>query len=471
MVRNYTAPLRPRYPRSGSSGGGLVNRAASYALRRGAAPYIMNAAAKVPYIGTAVRAAGLGYQAYRMFRGQRTATQTAMKKRKTFQGSFRYVGKFKKPKKGGKVSLPKKLGCVLSVEQYGAINDPDLVSIGHSTFPFKSVVRAICYAILRKILKKAINFDGNDLDQEIPAFDYNDAKQGVITFIWKDEVSGTISRGDLELSNNDTIRILAEKANSGDFTNTLFSQMYNKLDNEAVWHTRTLERVMFIKPIRSGISIIDQVVLVDMNMLNEVIKLSVSSNIKIQNRTLSVGGSADTDRVDAQPVKGTLLKFKGLPKLKNMHVGAGLFSQKYITSGTTSEASMILVRGAELPSGHLEPKVKQDWQNCYAQSNVSLQPGEIKSSKLTMKKGAYFNNFFKAVQTVTGVPSAGNRNISSIPGYSQVFFFEELLNSGSTNKITLNYEQQLYISCYLITGRSNSINTDHLNQEYNNTTA
>lgn len=425
------------------------------------------AASAIPYGRTAMnvyraaRTIQSAYRGYRARQAQREAAKNARNPRQTFQFSGRYAGKFRKPKKSKKVSIAKKLGSVLSNETYGKCDDPDLVTIGHNTWPWSFASKSIAYAVFRKLFKKAINYDCQDIKQEMPLKDYNDAAQYRIQFVWKDEATGTITVTYVDGINNMTFESLGAASmtvSGAGSTDSFVGAIQAKFDNETMWNTRALERVML--RYRGG-GTADFATLCDMNMHNEVLKLSVYSSIKLQNRTLAAGAaSADTDRVDTQPIKGRLLKFSGIPKPRNQHVPNNLFATAAGNTGVT------LVRGAQLPTGHGEPYVKQDFNNCYASTSVSLQPGEIKSSKIGMKKGAYFNNLFKSVRQITG----GGWQ-SAIPGTTELFFFEEVLNSGSSNLITINYEQQLYVSCYLVTGKSPSMNTNHTQVELNNTTA
>lgn len=440
---------------------GVLTRSMARDIAINAASNFIPGAGTARNVYNAARVIQGAWRAYKSRQQSKTAQKANSPARRTYFGTGKYVGRFRSPKKGGKTSIAKKLGAVLSVEQYGKINDPDLVVMGHTTHPMYSLCLAIAYAILRKTFKKAFNFDGNDINQEIPAYNYNDSSSIRLVFVWKDEATGTITAPTLNVLNDKSIKDLATTAMTGDSTDSLVEQIFGKIDNETTWHTRCLERVLVRKMLGSETGTVT-----DINMLNEVLKISVSSSVKIQNRTLAAdagAGVADTDRVDSQPLKGRVLKFKGLPKLKNQHVAASLFSQRL--AQTEGEGSMLLVRGAELPGGHLEPKTKQDWTNCYAQANVSLQPGEIKSNKIFSKRAAYFNNFFKSYQQVSGNTQT---KITSIPGFCSMFFFEEVMNTGSSNKISLSYEQQLYISAYLVTGRTNSINTHHTQQEFSN---
>lgn len=448
MPRNYTTPYLPGRPMRHARTGALSRGAAALMSSPTATNFMVNAASA---LGPAGRMAALGYQAYRAIRGARTVTRQP--RSRVVQQRGRAAGKFKKPKKGGKISMAKKLGAVVSHEQFGRIEDPDLTCIGHSTYPLNTLAKAITYAVLRKVFSLAINFDGNDVNQEIPITNYNDAGTANLVLVYKNAGDSTILVQNVAIVNDDTIATLALKAATGDITASIQGAFTNKLLNEIGYANIELERVIF--------KTLDRVYC-DLNMLNEVMKVFVSSTIKLQNRTLAASAASfDTDRVDSQPLKGKLLTIKGVPKLKNAHVGASLFSL-----GSTTNGSMYLLRGAQMPAGHLEPKTKQDFQNCYASSNVSLQPGEIKTRKITMYNGSYFNNGFRALQ---GNQYSGK--LTKIPGNSELFFFEELLNSGSTNRIHVQYEQQLYVSVYLVKGRSNAINTEHTQAQENNVPA
>jgi len=435
--------------------GNMARRAAGTAMQGVISAFPGGRSAVLAY-----KAARTIQKAYRGYKARKAAPKKSSGPRRTVQYSGQYGGKFRRPSKKGGFSLAKKLGVVTSHELWGRVTDPDLVVVGHHTWPMSNVVNAINYAILRKLLKKAINFDASDINQEIPTENYNNAVGGRIEYVWKDAVTATIHVDAHVLINDDSIATVAR---------TFFDSILGQFDNNVTWPTRELERVMFRSTV-GGIS-----VMADMNMVHEVIKLNVSTTIKIQNRTLAAGATTgDTDRVDAQPLQGRLLQFRGVPKSKNIALNNNLFSPIYKENSVTpdySKSGVLLVRGAELGSSNIEPKTKQDWTNCYAQSNVRLAPGEIKTSKLNMSKGAYVNNLFKSIKAITGTSGTGSTSQSrqtAIPGFTQLFMFEELLNSGSTNNIWVQYEQQTYISCYLVTGRTPAINTNHTQSSYEN---
>lgn len=411
---------------------------------------LMNAG---PYGRAAVGAYRIGRYVYNRVR-QAQANRERTAPRRTLQFAGRYSGKFRKPKKTKKMSMAKKLGVVLSQEIYGKVDDPDMVVVGQHTFPKGQIAKALAYSILRKAIKKAIGFDATDIEQEIPFTDYNDAQKGRVKFVYKDPTDGTIKTASFDVVNNDTISSCASKACSGDFTVNFITQLENLMTEGTTESIYDLQRVIV-----SNITASTAIVLCDLNMLNEVVKVSVGTNIKMQNRTLaSSAADASTDRVDTQPIKGRLLQFKGVPQPLNMHEKSGLYN------GVMNAGSVVLIRGAELDGGS-EPRVKQDFSNCYRSSSISLQPGEIKSTKIGQKHAAYFNNLMKYIR------HRGNNSLyTSHKGYCQLAFFEEVLNSGSSNKITINYEQQLYISSYLITGKGSPINTEHNQAEQNNVT-
>lgn len=406
----------------------------------------------VPYGRTAVNAARIIQSAYRGYKSRAaTKKQQSAPYRRYYQFGGKYAGRFKKPVKSSKVSLPKKLGIVLSHEEYGAVKDPDMVILGHHTFPNVLLSRAIAIATVRKVLKSAINFDGENVDKEIPVTNYNDALGGTLVFVFKNGATGSILVQNASIINDDTISTVCNKPCTGDITSSIVTTFNKMLTNQSGFAFLELERVIY--------KVLDRV-LCDLNMFNQVIKLSVSSQLKLQNRTFAASATTgDADRVDSQPIKGKLLNFAGVPKPKGT-VGTELFAFDETTN------SMFLMRGAQCATQ--EPLVKQDFTNCFASTNVYLQPGDIKSTKIAMNKGFYFNNLFKSMQ---GLLETANSKFTKIPGQSQLFLFEELLNSGSTNPIHVQYEQQLYIGAYLISGKATSIKTVHTQTEYNNVPA
>lgn len=412
----------------------------------------------VPYYNTArtvYNAARTIQSAWRKYQGRSGAKQqqkTQSSSRRVLQFGSKYAGRFRKPKKGSRISMAKKIGCVVSHEMYGQIKDPDLVCIGHHTTPIPFIAKAVAIALLRKVLKRAINFDGNDVTKEIPVTDYNDSANGVILLIWKNATDNANLTQQIDIAANKSINDLTSQTTTGSITYNLIVTLERVFLNTSNYGELELDRVLYKTNGR---------VVCDINMYNEVIKLFVSSSLKLQNRTFAAGeANASTDRVDTQPLKGKCLKFVGVPKLKDSAVNVNSLAPKYDLIGT------ILVRGAEL--GTLEPFVKQDFSNAYASAGARLGPGEIKYSKLSMKKSFYFNNMLKVLQSI-----ANNNTYSKFPtpGYTEMFQFEELLNSGSTNPIHVQYEQQLYISTYCFSGGSNSMRTIHTQDNKDNVPA
>jgi len=452
----YPTPMRTPVRYSGPQTRSMARSVAGAAIR--------GAMSLNPYGAAAVRAASViqrGYRAYRTYKSyQQRKSPGVAGPRRLLQFGGRGGGKFSRPSKKGKVDIAKKLGAKLSYEVYGKCTDPDMVVIGHNTYPVRIICEGIVFAILRKAFKKAINFDAQDVNQEIPAQWYNESTGCEVVFIWKDASTGTITVTQVTLANNDTISSVANKPTTGDSTDSFVTQIYNKFDNETTWNSRELERVIVRGPSSPNI------VLCDLNMVNEVITLQVSSQLKCQNRTFAAEsvdevGITSTDRVDTQPLIGKSLLLTGVPKLKSGHIPLGLFSPS-----NTFIGSMVLIRGAELPAGNQgQPYTKQDFTNAYAESKINLQPGDIKSSYIKMYKRSYFNNFLRSIKMVTG-----SDKVVQAPGKTNLLFFEEQLNSGSANNITVSYEQQLFISCYLVTGRSTAINTAHSQSNYSNVT-
>lgn len=364
------------------------------------------------------------------------ATRTSYKQKPVYG---RYAGRFKRGTRRNTQSMAAKLGCVLSNENYGSCTDADLVYIAHNTFAAGKVALAISCAILRKLFKKALNYDASAINQVIPTRS-DLASGGLVSFIFRNPVDDARTVISHTLANNDTIESVSNS----------FIGIITQIMNGTTY--LDLKSVTF-STYSDGGTIAH--VIADINMENEVLKLNLKSVLKVQNRTLgATSGSSEDDVVDAQPLVGKVIEFRGgCIKLKNNDVQNAVHFR-------IRDTGILLLPGSNLKTGQLEPRQKHDFSNAYKQSKFLLQPGDIKTGYIKSSHAAYFNNIFKAFkyskQTVSLVDYQ-----TAAPGKVQLISFEEQLNSGSANLIKVQYEQQQYVEAYLVTGKKPTITTFH----------
>lgn len=422
-----------------TSGGGRGSMDFTMQLAKAAA-----GASGSPYVRAtynAVQAARTIQKAYRAYKAGRTPMargtthQASRLARYSGVSTGKYRGLFKKPRrpKGGKGGNLKylKTGSMLTKEIYGSIDDADVVMLGHSTFPRSELAKVIAEATLRKLFAKA-GFVADAVDQEIPAFAYNDADGFQVSIVRVKE--GTITPTTYFTINNDTIATVAVNCGLIGFLETaMISNGNSGLD---------FDRIALYTSDRNGVATNTRLA-AELNLRTEVLELKVSSAMTIQNRTKSATGSTSTDVIDNQPLRGYLYQCAGsVPQTTTM--GRNVINTMELTG-------LQLIRGAEaatVSGGYLEPVHPKTFTNCYKSSRVSLQPGDIKKSYITSVWKGYWNNL------VVGKLQARLNNVapdsySYAPGKCQVFALEEILNSGSTNKITCNYELERKIGAVL----------------------
>jgi len=423
---------------------GPVTRSRSMPLMRAAGGAVLRTAANaVPYGRAAYQAATAIQRAWRGYKQYQNRRTLVKKGTAPYHGVGTFQGKFKKGNKKAGSSMATKLGCQISVENHGNVSDPDLVVVGHNTFPIGWVSRAILMAILRKAFKK-LGLNPTSLEQEIPGVAYNDAVGWRIELYYKNIATGSVTIDGYTTQNDATLKSIADQF-IGNFEEFLFNFNSTNVRSQGVLERLTIHDSQAVGTYNRTH--------VDLNLMNEVVVLYVSSSLKVQNRTIAASAAGEdqskfsTDRVDAQPIQGKKITFKGGRPVTKEMVMADKFDMK--------DSGWLKTTGADLGSYNHEPPVKSTFANAYAQSNVRLEPGHIKFSKLNWGRRAYLNN----MKASFNVKVAGGGTVASVPGKCEIIGFEEVINSGSSNNITVNFEQQLFISAYRVTGRQPIIPT------------
>lgn len=457
-VTPVSAPRAVRRP-------GMMTRAATRAARVLVNnPSVGSALLRaVPYGRAALGAAAAArtiQRAYRRYRTRQVPRPPAMRRtNRAFAGvsTHYYRGRFRKPRKTSKPKTQTKYlsnGYLLTSEVFGKVDDLDCVYIGHSTYNRTQFARVIACAVLRKLLKKA-GFNPDSPDQEIPFNGYNDSSGFELRWV-RIAGDGTILPSTYVVPNNTSLETLA--------TASGWQQaVYDLMNTQDGYSRGDFDRIALYSQDFNVTS--TGRLAAEVNLRTEVLELYSQSSVVIQNRTKSaVGGSDSTETVDNQPLKGYCYNFAGgVPQQKQTGV-SGL--TRVIGDG------IILQQSVDLSPATLfkEPPVPKTFSNCFASSYVRLDPGFIKRGSIVSKWRGYFNNIiFGKLKAVT--PDGANQNVSYSAGKCQLFALEEALNSGSTNKITVNYECEKKIGAMLITGKKPVMLTGWHEQERNNISA
>lgn len=412
--------------------GGLVTPKMAYTAIK-YAPYAYRAGKKV---FNTVQAANRQYR-------QRIAVQRIRAQRaKGFGGPSVgvYQGKFKRPKRAKTTKIADYLstGAMNYKEVYGDINDPECVYLTFSTWDRYSLLRTIHNALFKKLLKKAgINMDS--ATAELPLTNYNDSSGVTIVAVYKnpndDNVVATYS-----IPNDTSLQSLYDNDAC-----SLRTWMINKLEGNAETTQSKLERI--IMKVGAG-----GVVLAELNVMQEVLQCESILSIAIQNRTKGAGDttSASTERVDSQPIVGKLYEFVGGVPNEKQYGGSPI---RWVD---TSNGIGLFQAGGDI--NYQEPPPARHFSNVTKCSSVMLNPSIIKRHTMKWYARGYLNNLFDKWKNITNrTINANIANIGAVmanaPGKCAMFAFEEVLNSGSSNKITVSYELDRKDGAKLITAK------------------
>jgi len=394
--------------------------------------------------GAVAAAAGVGYLAgtalSSMFTQEIENIQSLMPG--TYQGKFALSANaaFK-----GLRDQYQKNGCVYIIENYGAVADPDLVYIGQSTWNDGAVINAIAGALLRKLFKKGFGLDPQTTYEVLSLSNFNVSSPGFTLRYESRGTTGTVTTKDVVIPANSSIDTLINLVDTGfSLYNAILSQLK---DNGPSIFTKI--------SVYSAPGVLQY----QMDMEKEVLHVAMSSHMVIQNRTKSVTGSTSTDEINTQPLKGPVYQFAiGTPKIK---AGSPIQLNQMENQG------LILVRTAQFGgtdvTAYKEPPVKKLFQNVTKTGYVRLNPGALKSMTIGSDIKGYFNNVLFKMRFNTQ-----DTQTKQCYGKSQLVCFEEELNSGSENNITLNYECQHIAGASLITTKNPNMQPGYAAAAINN---
>lgn len=365
----------------------------------------------------------------------------------TYQGKFALSAK--SAFKGLRDKYQKK-GAVYIVENYGSVADPDSVYIGHTTYNLQTIVWVIGTALLRKLFRVGVKCDVTTVYEELPLSNANpDSGPDAYRIIYETiDSDGTIARYNHDIPNDASLGIILG-LNLDGFV------LYNNLVNTlTIANPATLNKVYLYQ--RNGT---DYRLMTQMDMAKEILSIAMSSHMVIQNRTKSATGSGDSTQVDAQPLKGPVFEFStGIPKLKT---GAP------VLLNYTGLDGVILVRNGQFGgtdvTAYREPPVKSAFQNVVKSGYARLNPGALKSMTVGTDCKGYYGNIMHKLKV-----DSDQSTYSRAFGKSQMAIFEEELNSGSANNITVTYECQHIAGAEFTTTYSSNMQPGYASSAINN---
>lgn len=342
-----------------------------------------------------------------------------------------FVGKFDKPYK--KVSTVEKFltnGFVVQLENTGTVVDPDVVGVAHSTYSHEGWARCLASVIIRKLIFRAVGANPATSTELLGL-----SCQSVI-------MTYSTNFSTLMQSVTHTYNGLTDTLKSVAAT---FSPIIEQAFGEG-GSCFTLKEIIYVN-LQAGYEY-------KMNLEDSRLVVYVKSALKIQNRTLSDGSSANTDQVDANPIKGYAVQCNGgIPNIRGVQITPPLSELDQVGRAT--------ITGSSLNPADREPFRRINFTNGKYERKLLLNPGHIKYSTITSYKSGYLNNIIKSVRAIPS--TVGTLALKCAPGKSEAFMFEEVINTGADINMTLGYEQEIHVCMDLITGKKRAIRIEVAN--------
>jgi len=450
--------------------GPLTPSSSGLSAARGIA--MMAASSLSPSVRSAVRAAQVAKGVYNVgrvaFKGlKRTSksrhTQTPRSGNRKWNNTSTgvYGGKFRKPRKVKNSIFTQSLrsGYKMDVEEFGRVEDPDSVYIGHSTKHIVNMTTAIVGALLRKLFVKA-GYPIGDRFDELALFSWSNSDGFKIEYVVKNALdSGEALNTTVLIGDNQSFQSLMGGVGIGTM-GAIAAQMadFIKLTDKLVPHKLILymsDRNTVETNWRMASCI---------NVGYERMHLASKSTLTVQNRTAGAGAvTADksSERVDNQPLEGTLFEFnQATPKLKFMAFNTA--NQRPLNSFV--ENGLRLVRAAVLDNSMQNAPDPKIWSNCNKKSKVMIQPGSMKKTVLFHK---YESSLLTFLQRIQNFHTEGT-DFTGGSGKSQFLQLQETLRTSSTNPVTVQYERHLEIGCYFKSTKVAPIKANLIVSEQNN---
>lgn len=364
----------------------------------------------------------------------------------TYKGKFK---KAKKLKKDGLKTKAQKNGYHITGEIHGVVQDPHCIYIGHGTFHAVNFAKVLFMSAMRNLFKKAglVPATKNSKLQLEPG---GTSFIGQLRFVWQfmHPVTGVVTAYTRDWGAGDTFEGFVEGWTA---VQTPLNQMFLN-DLELLPHKLYMYRCDLIDTMTDEAQY-HEVCHLDLD--SQVFTIWMKSTLAVQNRTagdLATSGDLSLDRVDSQPLKGKKYFFKGgSPRLRN--VMDTLHDTTDAQLNNTTYYTFRSIRSGQLTGDHWEPPNPKMFSNCTKATNISLQPGDIKSTTISHKWSGSINTLVKKLSSV----SLDGDYISSVPGKYEMICVEEVIRTAGTNPITLNYEREYEIGGWCTNGRKKPV--------------
>jgi len=381
-------------------------------------------------------------------------------------GDGHYKGRLPKPKRQARPGRVALNGHRLELERYGTAAHANVCYLGAQTAPASAIGKSVGVAFLRMVMKRHYHIEYSSTDQTLrPAFSGTgsgltaaDASgfffPAAIKF-WRKVVSDSLPPV-VNVGNTYTFPGTGTVASFADWfvQNIFLSPDFGGFAGVSSVDTTELYAYQFVQ--NDADRLINQPV---MPLEGQYLTAYSVVRMHIQNVTPADDLSLSTDRVDVNPIKGKLMRFKDpTPVIKDDRGidDSGSTNYGYLLQQDINGDGIIWPNPATPPTGPWTQLPTADmFRNCAGMANISLEPGAIKDYSLTFKFSGTIQALMKGFNTTRWLPSATAPLSRTIPsttnkqfGQSFAFALEKRMPTGNS-AVSVNFHYELYVgSCF-----------------------
>jgi len=387
-----------------------------------------------------------------------------------------YKGRLPAPKRAARAGRYALYGHRAECERYIANRaSNDVVYVGAQVAPAGSIGQSVGVAFLRKVMKEHFRIEYSTTEQQLRPLpsgtgsgltagnETNDFFPQSIKF-WRKTTPSTLGAGptyDVAVTftfpssgASSTVASFGVWFNEFVFNSTVFGTVNSSgLSNDRV----ELYAYQFTQYVQVGTQyiIVNQAVCpLEGQYLSaySVVRVHVQ-NVTVADGTSEAGAIYQTTRIDANPLKGVLMRFRDpTPMVKDAAVGAGIDGSGANNFGWTLQSDIngdgLIMPGNNPPTGPWTQLPSADmFKNCVGMANISLEPGDIKDYSLNFKFSGTLQSLMKGFQTSYTdnngnsypLPSTTNKQF----GNSFMFALEKRMPTGPA-PVTVNIHYENY---------------------------
>lgn len=412
-------------------------------------------------LGPYGRAAYTGYRMARAAKrylstGKHVAKQTSRKR--VYHTKGQYVGKFKKSGKKNELAMYTAKGFVNTDEIAGTVSDPDCVYLTTASLdPYACIAYAI-EALYRKLLVKA-GLKVSSKGEIIPARAPEDARDWVIRLLASQEGTGadeiivyrqetTAASSINSLVNTTTVLNAFMQYSSGVLmtTGSGSDSATVELTRLQLYFKNTATEDMFV---------------CELDLREETIHYYGKAYVKVQNRTLATGGSADAEDVNNNPLEGRMYYFDGIPKCK--------VYESFPINIMGVNRGVQLVRAAQFGGAAValkEPPLPKIFWNCKSASKIVLNPGDVKKASVKVEGQLRFLTWLKRIRLNYGTTPGFGTTYSIFK--TNMIALEDMINLSASSNVSVAFEVNRVSAFYFSTKKNTSALGGYTYTAYNN---